>query len=622
MKKKTKIVFISGGLILAGLLLKIFNWDHHVVIGLSYFDLLMITASIVAGYQVLQNAYNTLKMKILGIDTLVSLAAIGAIVIGEYWEAAAVTFLFIFGSYLEAKTIGKTRDAIRNLMELSPTTATVIRDGKRKSVRAQEVEKGETVIVKPGEKIPVDGTVLKGESEVNQASITGESVPVHKTEGEEVFSGTMNDNGYLEIKAEKTGSDTTFAQIIEMVEAAQEKKSKTQILMKRFAKYYTPAIIILAAVSFILTGNIRLALTLLVIGCPGALVISTPISIVASIGNAAKNGVLIKGGDYLEETGKIDTVAFDKTGTLTQGESSVIEVIPFQSTRKDVLLSAAQAEANSEHHLAQAILEIAKDEYDFNDNISLQNFSAEKGKGVTGIYKDNKILVGNEKLIEENDIKISQQVKNHKGKLEGQGKSVVIVAKNSKLLGIIAIADPIRKEAAETIKKLKKLGIKKVFMLTGDNEKVARHISNKLNLDEYEAELLPDQKLERIEKHQQNGEKIAMVGDGINDAPSLATANIGIAMGAAGTDVAIDTADITLMADKLDKLPFAIGLSKATTRNIKQNITFAILVVLGLLAGVLGQRIFMASGMLIHVLSVILVIINAMRLLNYKSNNN
>ena len=618
MKKKTKIVFISGGLILAGLLLKIFNWDHLVVVGLSYFDLLMITASIVAGYQVLQNAYNTLKMKILGIDTLVSLAAIGAIVIGEYWEAAAVTFLFIFGSYLEAKTIGKTRDAIRNLMELSPTTATVIRDGKRKSVRAQEVEKGETVIVKPGEKIPVDGTVLKGESEVNQASITGESVPVHKTEGEEVFSGTMNDNGYLEIKAEKTGSDTTFAQIIEMVEAAQEKKSKTQILMKRFAKYYTPAIIILAAVSFILTGNIRLALTLLVIGCPGALVISTPISIVASIGNAAKNGVLIKGGDYLEETGKIDTVAFDKTGTLTQGESSVIEVIPFQSTRKDVLLSAAQAEANSEHHLAQAILEIAKDEYDFNDNISLQNFSAEKGKGVTGIYKDNKILVGNEKLIEENDIKISQQVKNHKGKLEGQGKSVVIVAKNSKLLGIIAIADPIRKEAAETIKKLKKLGIKKVFMLTGDNEKVARHISNKLNLDEYEAELLPDQKLERIEKHQQNGEKIAMVGDGINDAPSLATANIGIAMGAAGTDVAIDTADITLMADKLDKLPFAIGLSKATTRNIKQNITFAILVVLGLLAGVLGQRIFMASGMLIHVLSVILVIINAMRLLNYK----
>lgn len=622
MKKKTKIVFISGGLILAGLLLKIFNWDHLVVVGLSYFDLLMITASIVAGYQVLQNAYNTLKMKILGIDTLVSLAAIGAIVIGEYWEAAAVTFLFIFGSYLEAKTIGKTRDAIRNLMELSPTTATVIRDGKRKSVRAQEVEKGETVIVKPGEKIPVDGTVLKGESEVNQASITGESVPVHKTEGEEVFSGTMNDNGYLEIKAEKTGSDTTFAQIIEMVEAAQEKKSKTQILMKRFAKYYTPAIIILAAVSFILTGNIRLALTLLVIGCPGALVISTPISIVASIGNAAKNGVLIKGGDYLEETGKIDTVAFDKTGTLTQGESSVIEVIPFQSTRKDVLLSAAQAEANSEHHLAQAILEIAKDEYDFNDNISLQNFSAEKGKGVTGIYKDNKILVGNEKLIEENDIKISQQVKNHKRKLEGQGKSVVIVAKNSKLLGIIAIADPIRKEAAETIKKLKKLGIKKVFMLTGDNEKVARHISNKLNLDEYEAELLPDQKLERIEKHQQNGEKIAMVGDGINDAPSLATANIGIAMGAAGTDVAIDTADITLMADKLDKLPFAIGLSKATTRNIKQNITFAILVVLGLLAGVLGQRIFMASGMLIHVLSVILVIINAMRLLNYKSNNN
>ncbi|RCW57481.1 cation-translocating P-type ATPase [Halanaerobium sp. ST460_2HS_T2] len=610
MKKKLKIVIISGILIILAWLSNFLNYNPLI------FKTAMIIAAVIAGYQVAISAYNTLKMKVISINLLVTIAAVGAVIIGEYWEAAAVTFLFAFGSYLESRTTAKARNAIRNLMDLAPNLATVIRDGKEKEIAAEEVEIEEEVIVRPGEKIPVDGTVIKGESEINQAAITGESVPVRKEKGDEVFSGTINQNGYLEIKTEKVGDDTTFGKIIELVEEAQEEKAPTQKLMERFSKYYTPGIILLSVISYFISGSIRLSLTLLVIGCPGALVISTPISIVAGIGNGAKNGILIKGGEYLEKSGEIDLLAFDKTGTLSKGEAEVDQIITYAKSESEVLRLAAAAEFNSEHHLARAIKN--KAEAELKESVkSPVSFETHTGKGVTARIDGREIMIGNSRLFKEQGIKIPEKIERKKNKLEKQGRTVVVVSEAEKIIALISIADRPRENAYQIAEKLKRVGIKKVVMLTGDNERIAESVAEELNLDGYKAELLPEDKVKAVEEYQKEGYKVAMVGDGINDTPSLVTADIGIAMGAAGTDAAIDTADITLMADNLDKLPYAVGLSKAANRNIKQNVAFAVLVVFALLAGVLGQKVFLASGMLVHELSVLIVIFNAMRLLRY-----
>lgn len=610
MKKKLKIVTISGFLIGVGWLSNLLNFNPLI------FNTAMVAAAVVAGYQVAISAYNTLKMKVISINLLVTIAAVGAVIIGEYWEAAAVTFLFAFGSYLESRTVGKARDAIRDLMDLAPNLATVIREGNEKEIAAEEVEVEEVVIVRPGEKIPVDGRVVKGKSEVNQAAITGESVPVRKEIGDEVFSGTINKNGYLEIKTEKVGDDTTFGKIIELVEEAQEEKAPTQKLMERFSKYYTPGIILLSIISYFFSGSVRLSLTLLVIGCPGALVISTPISIVAGIGNGAKNGILIKGGEYLEKSGEIDMLAFDKTGTLSKGEAEVDQLITYDKSEAEVLRLAAIAEFNSEHHLARAIKKKAERILEAEIK-SPVGFETHTGKGVTAQIDGKEIMIGNSRLFKEQGIEIKPEIEEQKNLLEEEGKTVVIVAENDQIIALISIADRPRENAYQIVEKLKQVGIKKVVMLTGDNERIAESVANELNLDGYRAELLPEDKVKAVEEYQNEGYKVAMVGDGINDTPSLVTADIGIAMGAAGTDAAIDTADITLMADNLNKLPYAIGLSKAANRNIKQNVVFAVLVVFALLAGVLGQKVFLASGMLVHELSVLIVIFNAMRLLRY-----
>lgn len=613
MKKKLKIVISSGSLVLIAWLSKLLNLNPLI------FDISMVIASIIAGYQVAINAYNTLKMRVVSINLLVTIAAIGAIIIGEYWEAAAVTFLFAFGSYLESKTVGKTRDAIRGLMDLAPNTAIVIRDGKETEIAAEDVRVSEKVIVRPGKKIPVDGEVTKGNSEVNQSAITGESVPVKKEKGDKVFNGTINKNGYLEIETKNVGEDTTFGKIIELVEEAQEQKAPTQKLMERFSKYYTPAIIILSIGSYLITRDIRLALTLLVIGCPGALVISTPISIVAGIGNGARNGILIKGGEYLEKSGKIDMVAFDKTGTLTKGEPVVNSIVVFNRSENEVLKLAAAAELNSEHHLAQAIKDKANTALD-EESSSPDEFETITGLGVIAKINNKQIVVGNMRLFEKQGIQIDEKILEKKNSLEEEGKTVVIVAENEEIIGLISIADIPRENASTIVKELKDIGIKKVVMLTGDNQRIAQSIADELQLDRFKAELLPEDKVEAIKSYQKEGYIVAMIGDGINDTPSLATADIGIAMGVAGTDAAIDTADITLMADNIKKVPYAIGLSKAANRNIKENVIFAALVVFTLLAGVLGQKVFLASGMLVHEVSVLLVILNAMRVLRYKDN--
>ncbi|WP_352420372.1 cation-translocating P-type ATPase [Proteiniborus sp.] len=610
MKKRGQIVLISGALIIISFVLRYFGFNTVV------YNSFMIAASIVSGYPIAKNAIGALRYKTLGIEALVTVAVVGAIFIGEYWEAAAVTFLFIFGAYLEARTLEKTRSSLKALLELSPNTASVIRDGHEVKVSPEDVEEGETVLVRPGEKVPVDGIVLKGKASVNQAAITGESVPVDKKQGDNVFSGTVIETGYLELEAERVGDDTTFARILEMVEEAQESKAPTQKFIERFSKYYTPGIMVLSVIVYLITRDLELTLTLLVISCPGAMVISAPVSIVAGIGNGAKKGILIKGGEYLEKAGKVDIVAFDKTGTLTIGKPTVTGIHAYSMTDDELIHLASRVEITSEHHLAKAIIGEAKSRLSTKIEPAT-DFEVYPGGGVKALVDGEKIYIGTRKLMNDNNIDIPVEVEEHLLNEENNGQTAVIVANSSSVLGIISIADKIRDDAHDIAQDLKKAGVKKVVMLTGDNRRIANAVSQSLGIDEYYAELLPEDKVNKLKELMKNN-TVAMVGDGINDAPALALADLGVAMGGSGTDVAMETADIVLMSDSLNRLSYAFGLSRATMRNMKQNIYFAVAVVFALLIGVLTRNVFMAIGMLVHEISVLLVIINAVRLTGYK----
>ncbi|WP_066419108.1 heavy metal translocating P-type ATPase [Halorubrum aethiopicum] len=595
---------------------------------------ILVLATIVGGYDIAKTAYHEVTNRTLGIKSLVTLAAIGAIVIGEYWEAAAVVFLFSLGSYLEGRTMRKTRTALQELLEMTPDTATVRRDGELQEVPAREVEEGEVVVVRPGGKIPVDGEVVDGESAVNQAPVTGESAPVHKADGDEVYAGTVNQEGALEIRTTGAGSDTTLERIIRRVEEAQEAQSPTESLIDRFAKYYTPAVIVLAIGAYAVTQNAILSLTLLVIGCPGALVIGPPVSIVSAIGNAARSGVLMKGGEHLERAGKIDLVAFDKTGTLTKGETTVADVEGFGVADDEVLSLAATAEKKSEHHLADAIVDAARErptaatdggaavaQADETD-ASLQSipgpddFDVVAGKGVIAHTEGTEVVVGNRALLEDRDINVPSRIADYVREREERGETVVHVVRDGDIIGAIALRDELRKAAPGVVTALQDVGIETV-MLTGDNERTAAAVAEEVGIDEYRAELLPEDKQRVIEAYQADGHVVAMVGDGINDAPSLATADVGIAMGAAGTDTAIETADMALMADDLDRIPYAVKLSKATRWNVLENVGLAVLTVTVLLAGVLTSYVTLAAGMLVHEASVLAVILNGMRLLRH-----
>ncbi|MEZ3172271.1 cation-translocating P-type ATPase [Halorubrum sp. RMP-47] len=595
---------------------------------------ILILATIMGGYDIAKTAYHEVTNRTLGIKTLVTLAAIGAIIIGEYWEAAAVVFLFSLGSYLEGRTMRKTRTALQELLEMTPDTATVRRDGELQEVPAREVEEDEVVVVKPGGKIPVDGSVVDGESAVNQAPVTGESAPVHKADGDEVYAGTVNQEGALEIRTTGAGSDTTLERIIRRVEEAQEAQSPTESLIDRFAKYYTPAVIVLAIGAYAVTQNAILSLTLLVIGCPGALVIGPPVSIVSAIGNAARSGVLMKGGEHLERAGKIDLVAFDKTGTLTKGETTVADVEGFGVADDEVLSLAATAEKKSEHHLADAIVDAAREDptaaTDGGTTVaqaddmdaSLQSipdpddFDVVAGKGVITHTDGHEVVVGNRALLDDRDIDVPSRVADYVREREGRGETVVHVVRDGDVIGAIAMRDELREAAPGVVAALQEAGIETV-MLTGDNERTAAAVAEEVGIDDYRAELLPEDKQSVIEGYQADGHVVAMVGDGINDAPSLATADVGIAMGAAGTDTAIETADMALMADDLERIPYAVNLSKATRWNVLENVGLAVLTVTVLLAGVLTSYVTLAAGMLVHEASVLLVILNGMRLLRH-----
>ena len=607
---KGQRVALSGVLIIISFILKYTN------AAISLANLFMILAAFVSGLPIAKNAFSALRYKIVGIDALVTLAVTGAMFIGEYWEAAAVTFLFMLGEYLESKTIEKTRSSIKALLDLAPDMSRVIRDGKEIEISPDEVIKGDIVIVKPGEKISVDGTIIEGNAYVNQAAITGESIPIDVEIGDEVFSGTIIESGYIKIKADKVGEDTTFARILQMVEEAQDKKAKTQKFLETFSRYYTPGIIILAALLYLFTRDLVLSLTLLVIACPGALVISTPVSIVAGIGNGAKHGVLIKGGEIMEELGKVKVLAFDKTGTLTEGKPKVTKIKAFGMTEDELLEIAAIGESYSEHPLARAVVSAAEEKFGILNEVPEES-EIITSQGLKAKIRGRYYLIGNRKLLFENGIKITDEEEKYVRTEEEHGQTVIFISDLKNMLGAISIADTVREDAKELIKDLKRQGIKKLVMLTGDNERAAHAIATELGIDEYYAELLPEEKVGKLEELQEKFGHTAMVGDGVNDAPALASADLGIAIGGAGADVAMETADVVLMSDEIKKLSYAIGLSRATVRNMKQNIYFAIIVAAGLIAGVLGKVVFLSSGMLIHELSVILVIVNAVRLLGY-----
>jgi Cd2+/Zn2+-exporting ATPase len=638
---------------------------------LSIADLLFIAAAATSGLPVVRNGYYSARNWNLDIDLLMGTAIVAATAIGYFVEAATLAVLFSIAELLEDYAMDRARDSLRELMELSPETATVRRDGGEVTVPVEEVAIGETVIVRPGGKIPVDGTVVDGESAVDQSPITGESVPVDKTVGDEVYAGAINETGYLGIEVTALAADSTLARIIEMVQGAQAEKTETEQFVDRFADYYTPIVVVLAILTAAIpplvigapvtvtaagygitfagdwgTWFVR-GLTLLVIACPCAFVISTPVSVVSGITSAAKEGVLIKGGDHLEAMGAVDVVAFDKTGTLTKGKLGVTDVVAFgDADERTVLRHAAALEARSEHPIARAILERA-DAAGATDRPEPTGFETVPGKGVSATIEGERYHAGKPALFEEVGLDLQSvptvspgaggraarqtagggygdeggsAVQETVADLAAQGKTVVLVGTDSAVLGVIAIADEVREGVADTIDRLHRLGIERVVMLTGDNEGTARAIADEVGVDEYRAELLPDEKVEAVRSLQREAGAVAMVGDGINDAPALAVAEVGIAMGAAGTDTALETADIALMGDDVGKLPYLYSLSNTANGVIRQNIWAS-----------LGVKFLLALGVPLGLVSVALAVVvgdmgmslgvtgNAMRLARIRS---
>ncbi|HMK50902.1 MAG TPA: cation-translocating P-type ATPase [Thermodesulfobacteriota bacterium] len=574
---------------------------------------LAIASLILGGYPILKSAIKTLLIPDLNVDTLVSIAAISATAVGAYREAATVIFIMLLGEFLEGLTVGKARKAIASLIQLSPKTAWVRREGKEVQVPIEDVKANEVVIVKPGERIPVDGKIVSGCGSINQATLTGESMPVEKDVGDKVYCGTFNESGSCEIAATQVAEDTKLAQIKRLILEAQAEKSPTQRTMDRFSRYFIPAIILIALATFLITGEIIRAITILIVACPCALVLGTPTAVVAAIGNAARKGILIKGGVYLEQMGRLKTLLMDKTGTLTVGRPRVVEMKTMNGLdEKELLYWASIAEKRSEHPLARAVTEKAGEL-----GLSIphpQSFENLRGKGVKVQWNSKTIIVGSAELMKNEGIQVSESAKGLLESKQSEGMTPLLVALDHRLLGIISIADTLREGAKDAIDKIREQGVSEIWMLTGDSALVADRIGRELGI-RYEAKLLPEEKVLAVKEWKRKGRVVAMIGDGVNDAPALAAADVGIAMGAVGTDVAIETADIALMTDELEQIPTVVRLSRKALRVIKENIVFAILfnTVLVLLSA--EGRMTMILGAVLHQASSLLVILNSMRLL-------
>ncbi|WP_336775422.1 heavy metal translocating P-type ATPase [Paenibacillus sp. MMO-58] len=614
-RKETMTSVLSALLIIAGYVVGKEN-----SLGLVLFGL----AIVVGGYELFIKGFKGLVRFNFNMNTLMTVAIIGAAVIGEWAEGAIVVMLFAISEALEKFSMEKARQSIRSLMGVAPKEATIRRGTQEMQIPVDDIQIGDIMIVKPGQKLAMDGKVIKGNSAVNQAAITGESVPVAKTAGDEVYAGTLNEEGLLEVEVTKRVDDTTIAKIIHLVEEAQAEKAPSQAFVDRFAKYYTPSIMLVAfgiAVipPLLFNGDwskwIYEGLALLVVGCPCALVISTPVSIVTAIGNAAKNGVLIKGGVHLEETGKLSVIAFDKTGTLTKGVPAVTDIVMLNGQDEQEFLGiAAGIEKWSQHPLASAIVRKADEANIRLTRWEAQDFSSITGKGAKAVVQGKTYYIGSPRLFEELlqgglNAQLSDQIES----LQKQGKTVMVLGTEQEASALIAVADEVRESSRAVIRKLHDLGVKRTIMLTGDNKATGEAIGKQVGISEVKAELLPQHKLEAI-KDLKNSDHVGMVGDGVNDAPALASANIGIAMGGAGTDTALETADIALMADDLNKLPFTIKLSRKTLHIIKQNITFSLVIKAAALALVIPGWLTLWIAILADVGATLLVTLNGMRL--------
>lgn len=612
-------------------------------------DAAMITAFygaaiVVGGYRIAIVGVTGLKTKTIGIEFLMTIAVIGAAIIGEWAEGAAVIFLFSIGETLEAYSMDRTRKSVRSLMNLAPQEALVRRNEEEVVVRVEHVNIGDVLIIKPGERIAMDGIVETGYSMVNQAPITGESLPVEKQAGDNVYAGTINHQGAIEVKVTKLAKDNTIARIIELIEQAQAQKAPSQKFVDTFAQYYTPAVIVIAIGIAIIpplfiggdfTTWFYRALVMLVVSCPCALVISTPVAIVSAIGNAARNGVLIKGGVHLEKLGRLAAIAFDKTGTLTMGIPTVEHVEALSDlSEAEVIKLAAAVEMRSEHPLAQAIVRFAGDRGI--EAVAGDDFHAFIGLGAVAVVNGRKVYIGSPKLFKERlGVTLSDDCIQLIDRLQEEGNTVILLGMENEgssaaehvkgypplsLLGLFGITDRLRESSVGAIEALQSSGIDKLHMLTGDHEGTAQAISRQLggHID-YEAELMPEHKVDAIKTLMKKHEDVAMVGDGVNDAPALATATVGIAMGTAGTDTALETADIALMADDLEKLPYTVRLSRKTVAIIKQNITFALVLKAIFLLMIIPGWVTLWLAVVADVGASLVVILNGMRLLKFKS---
>ena len=607
--KKNQIAAISAILIVSGFISKLgFHAEEIAVWCLA-------AASVLGAAPIAIQAYQALKVKVVSIDVLVTIAVTGAFLIKNLEESAIVTFLFLFGAYLEQRTLNKTRSAIKELTEMAPESALKqMKNGEFEEVEVEEVDAGDILLVKTGAKVPVDGTVLAGHGHINEASITGESVPVSKKKDDQVYAGTILENGTIQVIADRVGEDTTFGKIIELVEEAQDSKSEAERFIDRFSKHYTPAVLIFSVIVWLFSRNIELAITILVLGCPGALVIGVPVSNVAGIGNGARHGVLLKGSEVIHDFSKVDTIVFDKTGTLTIGNPKVADKEIYADNVDEVLGYLASVEKESGHPLARAVTEHIGETKLY----AVDKTDVVKGGGIVAHVDGHRVAIGNAALMDQENIPINEKVSTDIASFEKNGNSLVLTSVDGELKVLMGIRDQIRPGVKEVLQKLKKLGVKNLVLLSGDNQPTVDLVAHELALTEAHGHMLPEDKSAYIRELQAKGQIVAFVGDGVNDSPSLALAQIGIAMGS-GTDVAIETSDVVLMNSDLSRLPHALGLTKATASNMRQNIIIAVGVVLFLLASVFfSDWMNMSIGMFVHEGSILVVILNGMRLLRYR----
>ncbi len=622
-KNRTLLFSLTSGLLL------LIAWVGVTFLGMPNLAALglYLGAYLFGAWDITRHAWHALRWWRFDTDLLMVIAALGAIALGRFAEGALLLFLISLGHALEERALDRARSAVRALADLTPKTALVRKEALEVELPVEQIQLDDLVIVRPGARIPVDGKVVSGTSGVDQASVTGESIPVDKAPGDMVFAGSVNGDGALEVRVTRLAKDSTLARVMKMVEEAQTQKSPTQQTIEKFERVFVPAVLITTGLVIVLPplfgvpfqDSFLRAMTLLVAASPCALALGTPAAILAGIAQAARNGVLVKGSAHLENLGRIKAIAFDKTGTITHGKAEVtdIEALDSKVQPEGLLALAAAIESRSGHPLAQAVVRAAQAQ-----NLQLPaitDVESLTGRGLRAQLNHQAVLLGSLKLMEDAGIPIPPQVRERVESLQAEGKTVTLVSLDSQVAGLLALADTLRPEVVPTLAALDRLGVKRTIMLTGDNARVAGAIAAQAGLTEFQPDLLPEDKVSAIRNLVKEHNLVAMVGDGVNDAPALANASVGIAMGGAGTDVALETADVALMGDDLSRLPFAVGLGRATRAIIAQNLFLALSVIFILAAAALTGWVSIGVAIIFHEGSTILVVLNALRLLGYQA---